>query len=535
MKFSSKFTDQYFDLSTAVQFALWFMLILILKYDTLLAPPVWDTAMGIFPPAIFLYEHSFDISLLINQNGWWEGGPNVYSLSSWTWFVAFIMSITDNATTTFFTAHGATFVLTAYAIALMVKTTRELGVSSYLALLSGLLLLLLPLVLVQVGYMYTEILVMAFSIYAWVSWHHGQEGRAVTYTVIAISIKLTGLIIGLCIFPLLVLRLIQQFSFKRLALIILIPLSYLISTSLYNWLGGADITPEMPWGSFEQVYNGMLSRIKTATDIHALFVVSTCATVIYSLFKWFSIRSFNPFPALYKYCVNDGTISIAIIYSFLFCLGVMVNLYQGHLFLLRYTVPMIPFLLLQIVISGQALRIQPVVAIVFVGVCLFSIYNHNGKTYSHSSAFSIVENSHAYKGFLLAQKTMIEQIAQLDDKIPIYVSREIDYMTSHPMMGYLDKIKPNIIGIHKKEYSGFTIERFVSEYYIARTNHGHGTHRLNNMLKIARDAKDWRTEKIYTQRISNRSMAIDYVYEVTEADTKFESTLIAPTLLLYLL
>ena len=80
----NRFIDYFFRLSVSAQFLAWFLFILAIKFDTLLAPPVWDTAMGVFPPAIFLFENSFNLLELINQPGWWEGGPNVHSVSLWT-------------------------------------------------------------------------------------------------------------------------------------------------------------------------------------------------------------------------------------------------------------------------------------------------------------------------------------------------------------------------------------------------------------------------------------------------------------------
>ena len=59
----------------------WFLVIVALNQGMLFAPPVWDTAMGVFPPALYLYQNSFDIGSLILEENWWQGGPNVHSLS----------------------------------------------------------------------------------------------------------------------------------------------------------------------------------------------------------------------------------------------------------------------------------------------------------------------------------------------------------------------------------------------------------------------------------------------------------------------
>lgn len=513
----SRYTHRYFELSSFVQFAFWLALILIIKYDTLLAPPVWDTAMGVFPPAIFLAENNFNILQLIQQEGWWQGGPNVHSFSSWTWFIAVVMVLIDNPKTIFFILHAITFLVCAYAISKLVLTARQIGLNSSLSLLSGLFLLLLPLVLVQIGYMYTESLVMAFSILGWVSWCNQREGSAVFYSLLAISVKLTGIVIGLCILPLLVLRLMHKFSIKRLLLIVSIPSFYYIATSIYVWLGGADITPYMPLGDFGDLLVRIKIRLIAAPDLTLLILLSICVSIFHLIYKWLSTKSFNPVPRLYAYCVTNGSSVIVTCYLSLFCLAVLLMTYKGNLFLFRYAVPMMPFVILQLAIAAHSFRIQSVAVSFFIAFCLFSIYNHNGKIYTTTRTFSITEHSHDYKTYVLAQKTMIDHIAELDDTTPIYVSREIDYMTSHPEMGYLNKLKPNIVGLYKSEYSGLSVDDLPSEFYVVQTNPRHGGVRLFQTIGKVRtsDAKKqgWRTEKIVSQRIGKRYMTMHRIYK----------------------
>ena len=52
------------------RFSLVFLLILVLKWNTLLQPPVWDTAMGLFPPALTLAENGFDLLELLGMPGY---------------------------------------------------------------------------------------------------------------------------------------------------------------------------------------------------------------------------------------------------------------------------------------------------------------------------------------------------------------------------------------------------------------------------------------------------------------------------------
>ena len=73
-----------------VQVLFWFVVILLVKHANLFEPPVWDSAMGVFPPAIYLFENNFDVRGLLQQANWVEGGPKVHSLSLLTWLIAVV-------------------------------------------------------------------------------------------------------------------------------------------------------------------------------------------------------------------------------------------------------------------------------------------------------------------------------------------------------------------------------------------------------------------------------------------------------------
>jgi len=503
--------ELYFRLPVATQILIWFVLILAIKFDTLFAPPVWDTAMGVFPPAIFLYENNFNIVELVKLPGWWDGGPNVHSLSLWTWLIALTMKITQDPTTTFFVLHSITFALTALAISLLVRTLFLKQIHSSLAIASGLLLLLTPLVLVQIGYMYTESPIMALSILVWVSWFHQREGLAVVLALIAIGIKLTGLIIGICIIPLLLLRLIDQFSIKRLILLAIIPAGYFIINSLYGWLNG--VPQGNFWGETSAIFRDTYARAMHAPDVTLIIMVGIISSIIYAIFVWRKTYVLNPIPTLLKYCTKDGSNFIVISYPFLFCLGIVFSLYNNQLFIYRYAIPIIPFAIVSLALLSLAIRCQAVTLIFVAIACTFAIYNYKGKIYNHTLAFSIVENAHAYQNYVAAQKGVIEQLSSLDDDTPIFVSRDIDYMTSHPMMGYLDKIKPNIIGIYKTEYEVIDIDDLPSEIYIVYSVPGHGGERIAALRHDLVEENKWGAERTYDHRFRNHLMRLRRIYK----------------------
>jgi hypothetical protein len=514
----SQLADRYFELTPILQFVLWLALILSIKYDTLLAAPVWDTAMGVFPPAIFLYETNFDLLALVKLPGWWEGGPNIHTFSPWTWFIALVMNTSGSPTITFAIIHFVTFMINAFAISVFVRTLYRGEVSSHLALMSGLFLLLTPFVLVQIGYMYTESLVMSCSVLAWASWHNKCETGAVLFALIAIAIKLTGVVIAICLVPLLILRLIRKFSYKRLLQLISLPLALYILMSAKSWLGELPSTHQMTWGSQETIFNQLQWRMATTPDITNFIYLSALAAFCYVIYQWRLNPETNPVRLLGRLGTSNGSQFIALVYTPVFGIGIIVMSFSGILFLHRYAVPMIPFAIIQLVLLVKALKFQRELSFIFLIGCLVSIYNHGGVLYPATKAFSIVETSHAYKTYVLAQKKIIEEVGKLGNEIPIYVSREIDYMTSHPMIGYVTEVKPNIEGIYKQRYAGMSLEDFSDEYYVVLTNSGHGGKRIKKLIEQAYRAEGWRVDDIYRQNTGGYNMYIRRVFNATRAD-----------------
>lgn len=513
-----KLGDRYFELSRFLQFAVWFALIFVIKFDTVIEPPVWDAAMGAFPPAIFLYETNFNVLELVKQADWWEGGANVHSFSLWTWYVALVITVTSSPLVTFATLHLTTFLINAVAISVFVRILFQYRAAPCLALISGLFLLLTPLVLVQIGYIYTESLVMSFGILAWASWHHKREGSAVLFVLLAMSIKLTGVVIALCIGPLLLLRLLNEFSYKRLLLLVSMPLTLWFLISIDGWLGELPPTHGMDWGSQEIIFNALKAKLKGAFETKYLTVIGMLAALYYVYRQW-RLNAGVGFMTLLKrpdYEIESRFIALA--FTFLFLLGIIALSFQGSLYLYRYAIPMVPFAIVQLVLLAQLLKHQKALLFAFLFGCVISVYNHNGALYRASSSFPAAERTHAYQAYYLAQKTIIKEVEKLDDEVPIYVSREIDYMTSHPMMGYIKKTKPNIKGVYKTRYNKKLLEDFPDQFYALVSISWHGGERLKSLIAQAKRSEEWKVDEVYEQNLGGYEMYISRVYKIDGLD-----------------
>ena len=147
------------------RFSLVFLIILVLKWNTLLQPPVWDTAMGLFPPALTLAENGFDLLELLGMPGYEEGGPNAHSTSLVTLATAVVLWTSGGGTRGFLILHLLHFAGAALALLTLFRLVRPMfgGVTTLLLCAS---VLLHPVFSTQVGYLYTEMPLFLFTVLA---------------------------------------------------------------------------------------------------------------------------------------------------------------------------------------------------------------------------------------------------------------------------------------------------------------------------------------------------------------------------------
>ena len=110
---------------TSAQFLAALALILGVKWHTLLQPPVWDTAMGLFPAALTLSANGFDLLELLAMPGYVEGGPNTHSTSLVTLITALVLRVTGGGgPTSFVVLHLIHFSVAAYALVVLFKFSK---------------------------------------------------------------------------------------------------------------------------------------------------------------------------------------------------------------------------------------------------------------------------------------------------------------------------------------------------------------------------------------------------------------------------
>ena len=465
-----------------LQFAFWFLVVLALKHASLLEPPVWDSAMGIFPPAIYLYETNFDIRSLLQQGNWWEGGPNVHSLSLLTWIIAAVMKLTDSPQTTFAVVHLLTFGVFAWTLLLFSRVLRSYGLAAPTVLAAASFLLLMPVVLVQAGYMYTDSLVMAASVAAWSYWREDRHGLAILVCVIGLFVKLTAIAIAASVF---VVVLLSAWPLRKRTIVTIaaIPAALLVNRSLASWLG-ASPRPQSSWGTPQALMASLVDRLQAVPDLMWLFVGALLSSVLYALLR---IRRDRGLDFLSRNDPDSRSRLICLAMPLALSAGVVAMVYDNVLFLPRYLLPAVPFAIGSILLLAAAIRAERVAFVLLVGACLLSATNYRGRFYAPNySSFSVVERSHAYRDFHAVQVEAIRLLATKPVGIPAFVSREIDYMTSHRMMGYVEEPVANIHPIYQPPHRQRALNQFPEEFFLVQTNIGHGGGEMNRLVETAR-------------------------------------------------
>lgn len=465
-----------------LQFAFWFLVVLVLKHGSLLEPPVWDSAMGVFPPAIYLSETGFDIRSLLQQGNWWEGGPNVHSLSLLTWLIAAIMALTGSPSATFAIVHALTFAVFAWTLVLFSRVLKSYGLAPSTVVAATSFVLLMPLVLVQVGFMYTEILVMAVGVAAWSYWREDKRGLAVLVCVVGLFVKLTAIAIAASVFAVAVLS-FRPPTRRKLILIGAIPAALLVNRSLAGWLG-ANPRPRPGFGTPNELLASLVNDLQAVPDLLVLMLAASLCAVLYVVVR---IRRDHGIDLLTHDDPDSRSRLICLAMPLVLMAGVFVMTLDRVLFLPRYLVPAIPFAIGTILLLAKDIRAERVAVILLIGASLLSAVNTRGRLYGpEHGRFSIVERSHAYRDFHAVQVAAIQLLATKPIEIPAFVGKEIDYMISDRMMGYVKEPIANTYPVYLRPHNRRRLRMFPDEFLLLQTNASHGGEQIERLVQEAR-------------------------------------------------
>ena len=443
----------------SAQFLAALALIVVLKSHTLLQPPVWDTAMGLFPAALTLSANGFDLLELLTMPGYLEGGPNWRSTSLVTLITALVLAITGGGgPTSFVVLHLLHFSAAAYALVLLFKFSKPVfgRVSTPLFCLAA---LLFPIFSTQVGFLYSEMPLFVCPVAALHAWTNQRFWPALLWATAAFWVKETGIIV---LATLWVATLLEQrempLKVKRLALIMAPPFLLLTSTTLLTRIalaGSGDVPPLLP--SFGNIYNlGLMHYLDrflfNVPDLLAFIVVFFIALPVFGARAFRALRSEPTDPAdrdperrAQLVLAYSGTLIVMFILLFLVALPVLIGF---GVMLPRYYVVIAPFLLLWFGYAFERLlstRLPSAAAMCFVLLSTFFALNSYGVLYPMDIDTEglgndppLTERSNAYRRLLALEVQAIQALQELPEGTPVYYGHYEHYLFNYAGLGYAD-------------------------------------------------------------------------------------------------
>ena len=436
------------------RFSLVFLIILVLKWDTLLQPPVWDTAMGLFPAALTLAENGFDLLELLGMPGYEEGGPNVHSTSLVTLATAVVLWISGGGIRGFLILHLLHFAGAAVALLTLYRFARPVFGSVTTALMC-MSVLLHPVFSTQVGYLYLEMPLFLFSVLTLLAWMERRFWPAVLWATLAYATKETGIIVPatLALATLLERHGISD-KVKCVAQIAAPPVLWTATVALLGRIAvsrSEDFTflPSLDavFGGIGQYLARFLLNVPDLLVFIAAFLVMAmvCARPVLG-----ALRSEPHDPSTRTQEQQEllvlGYSGVAIVF-FILLFMVATPVAAGFTIVLpRYYVMILPFLLLWLGYGVKRLfshRLASPAATCFVLLSVFFALNTNGTLYpldidteGPGNDPPLTERSNAYRRLQALQVDAIRALEELPEGVPVYYGHYEHYLLEYPGLGY---------------------------------------------------------------------------------------------------
>ena len=441
----------------SAQFFLALLLILGVKWYTLLQPPVWDTAMGLFPAALTLSANGFGLLELLAMQGYTDGGPNTHSTSLVTLVTALVLRITGGGgTTSLVGLHLLHFSVAAYALSVLFRfSTPVFGRAG--SLLFCLAALLFPVFSTQVGYLYMEVPLFLCAVCALSAWTDRRFWPAIAWATAALWVKETGIIVSAT----LVLATVLEnrgthLKVKRVALIMVPPVLLVAASSLLTRIalarsGGAPGTP--PLGSIFLGLAHYLERfLFNVPDLLAFIAVFLVAVPVFGK-RIFRVLRSEPTAVADRSLETrsqlvlgySGVLILMFILLFMVALPVV---FDFTIVLPRYYVVVAPFLLLWFGYSFGRLsstRLPSATAVCFVLLSAFFTVNSSGTLYpldidteGPGNDPALTERSSAYRRLLFLQIEALGALQDLPEGTPVYYGHYEHYLLNYAGLGFAD-------------------------------------------------------------------------------------------------
>ena len=430
-------------------YAIFFLLIIALKWPFFSIPPVWDEAFSIFPAADFLVKYDFNYSLLSTQPRYLDGGPTQHGFSLLTLITALVLKITGGWTLAWSILHTLQWLMAAAIGAMLTRIYSNLF-EEITAFLLAFATLAYPLMLAQLGGMYIEVPLLFFSVLALYLYRNDQIWMASLFLLAACVTKESGVIaVG-------ALALSAFFGHskpirKRVENALILTLPSLIMVLVLLTIVDMRLTFSTSY-TFRDVLNILLYRNLSVYRSYISFIPELIVILLGSLLL--SVLWISKY--VYQYVKNEQQESDIIIYNsffillfsiFHFIVHAYIQMTDSH-FLTRYFFYAIPsmFFVIYYTIDKMIKKtmVKGILLLIVIGVCLI---NRSGILYPPIpySSIAMAERSEEYIDGYQVQKEYIGMIEKRISKdVPVYVSLPDYFLTHYSVSQYVNKPLPNV-------------------------------------------------------------------------------------------
>lgn len=479
------------DSSTRIFPLLVFVYWLVLCGPFLTQVPVWDSATGIFPAAAYLAHTNFDITTLVMQEGWAGGGPNTYSFSPLTWLTALVIRWAPSRESGFALLHLVQGFLT---IGMCIATARLFEPLGSMKYPLALLCVTFPVVSVQTTYMYSEIALTLVSVLMLNSCLTNKLHQTALLGVVAVSLKLSGIIPVLAVVALLVWRR-PKYWFRNVLLIGILGGGMGLLILSYSAPGNP------PSHYVASLIQHVLMRVVFIPEIGFLVVVSMALAIRILVVKE---------PDMRKQLLSF----FALVYCGFYMLVPGITEFW---MLPRYFIQVIPVSvgLVYLYLAKFGFRWVATAAVI---TTILNLANLHGALYPEyrGVAFSLVERDMRYREYLDFHKIMAASASQLPPK-PVLVSREMFYFLTYPELGYVEDERENVHFVGQAFASRIpALHELPDDFFIILSNPGHGGEILSQILGLGATA-----DSHYIRRLEiDHGRYRGYIIEISRRDGK---------------
>jgi hypothetical protein len=424
-------------------------LIALLKFPTLVVPPVWDEAFSVFPAAAWLARHGFAWLDLMGQPGYLDAGPNCHALSLATAWTAAAYRLFDMDLPLVWVAlHLWNWVLGAAALAAAVRLFRLVAPAS-VALAAGAACLFYPLFHVQIGVMYLETPLLCAATLSALALARGQWLPAALGAFLATAVKESGVVLAGALAAALVTSGRGWSRFARAAFVagppaVLAVLGVTASEmTAGNVAGGLKLSGA--WGrvtcAFWSVCDNFLS---TVPDLTVLLCFGLLASACMALLGMIRAARGRP-PSASRPEGEAGRVveHVAgwIVFLMIVFHFIVFALVSGDFsFLPRYAVPVVPFLGILLIKALRSLRCPPqIVAGLLSALALLGLVNRGGCFYPEPRRRcpAVAERSEEYlDAFRTYRDGIRDGLAGLPDDARLFCGLPEYALLRNPDLGY---------------------------------------------------------------------------------------------------